>query len=124
MKECKETKVAKPGKITMAHLNAMTLTELKSLEKKVVKAVAKFEEREKKKALSALKAEARKLGFSLAELTGAEEKPRATRKKRGKVAPKYANPADKSQTWTGRGRRPAWVNQALEAGKDLDDLTI
>ena len=116
--------MAKKAKITMAHLNAMTLTELKSLEKKLAKAVAKFEEREKKKALSTLKAEARKMGFSLAELTGAPEKPRKPVKPRAKVAPKYANPADNAQTWTGRGRRPAWVNAALEAGKTLDDIAI
>lgn len=116
--------MAKAAKITMAHLNAMTLTELKSLEKKVTKAVAKFEEREKKKALSALKAEARKMGFSLAELTGVAEKPKAAKKPRGKVAPKYANPADKTQTWTGRGRRPLWVVEALEGGKSIDDLLI
>lgn len=116
--------MAKAAKITMADLNAMTLADLKSLEKKVVKAVGKFEEREKKRALSALKAEARKLGFSLADLTGVEEKPKAPKKPRAKVAPKYANPADKSQTWTGRGRRPLWVVAALESGKTMDDITI
>lgn len=25
-------------------------------------------------------------------------------------------------TWSGRGRRPAWLNAALAAGKTLDDL--
>ena len=33
-----------------------------------------------------------------------------------KVAPKYRNPADKSQTWTGRGRMPLWVAELYEAG--------
>lgn len=108
----------------MADLNAMSLTELKSLEKKVSKAAAKFEEREKKKALLALKAEARKMGFSLSELTGVEDDTKAARKPRGKVAPKYANPQDSSQTWTGRGRRPLWVTEALESGKSIDDLLI
>ncbi len=26
------------------------------------------------------------------------------------------------RTWSGRGRRPAWLNAALAAGKTLDDL--
>lgn len=30
-------------------------------------------------------------------------------KPRGKVAAKYKNPANASQTWTGRGKMPAWV---------------
>jgi DNA-binding protein H-NS len=34
-----------------------------------------------------------------------------------KVAPKYRNPSDKTQTWTGRGRMPAWAAELSEAGK-------
>ena len=41
-----------------------------------------------------------------------------------KGVPKYANPADPSQTWTGRGRKPKWVNDALSAGKSLESLAI
>ncbi|SLN15163.1 DNA binding protein, nucleoid-associated [Aquimixticola soesokkakensis] len=37
---------------------------------------------------------------------------------------KYRNPADSSQTWTGRGRKPNWVIAALDAGKTLDDMAI
>lgn len=32
----------------------------------------------------------------------------------GSVAPKYRNPADPSQTWSGRGRQPAWFAAALK----------
>lgn len=46
------------------------------------------------------------------------------RKSGTKVAPKYANPEDPSQTWSGRGRKPAWVHAALEAGKSVEDLEI
>jgi len=116
--------LAKPTKVSMSNLNSMSLAELKSLEKKVARAIAKFEELEKKQALVALKAQAKKLGFSLSELTGAVAKPAKQQKPRKKVPPKYANPADKSQTWTGRGRRPVWVVEALEAGRTLDDLEI
>ncbi|MGB0721045.1 MAG: H-NS family nucleoid-associated regulatory protein [Gammaproteobacteria bacterium] len=54
----------------------------------------------------------------------AKGKGRASKRKGMKVAPKYANPDDSTQTWTGRGRKPAWVVAALEAGKSLDDLLI
>lgn len=30
------------------------------------------------------------------------------------VAPKYRNPADASQTWSGRGKRPVWFVEALK----------
>ena len=114
----------KETEISMAQLNVMTLSELKALENKVKKAIVKFEEREKKRALLTLKSQARKMGFSLSELAELADQPGSEFKPRGKVPPKYANPNDASQTWTGRGRRPAWVNDALDAGKSLDDLLI
>jgi len=43
---------------------------------------------------------------------------------RRKVKPKYRNPADPSQTWTGRGKRPRWYAAALAAGKKERDLLI
>lgn len=39
------------------------------------------------------------------------------------VAPKYRNPANAEQTWTGRGISPAWV-QALKAEGKLDTALI
>ena len=41
-----------------------------------------------------------------------------------KVYPKYQNPADPSQTWTGRGRTPRWISEMRTAGKSIDDLRI
>lgn len=38
------------------------------------------------------------------------------------VLPRYRNPDDASQTWSGRGRQPKWVAQALATGKTLDEL--
>ncbi len=37
---------------------------------------------------------------------------------------KYRNPDAPSQTWTGRGKAPLWINKMLMAGKTLDDLRI
>lgn len=38
--------------------------------------------------------------------------------------PKYRNPNDPSQTWTGKGRKPGWVIEWQSSGKALDDLLI
>ena len=43
---------------------------------------------------------------------------------RGKVKPKYRNPADPGQTWSGRGRQPLWYAAAVKAGKKDKDLLI
>ena len=40
-----------------------------------------------------------------------------------KVQPKYRNPADAAQTWTGRGIAPSWI-QALKAEGKLDSALI
>ena len=40
-----------------------------------------------------------------------------------KVAPKYRNPANHEQTWTGRGVAPTWI-QALKTAGTLDSALI
>ena len=42
---------------------------------------------------------------------------------RGKVAPKYRNPANHAETWTGRGVSPKWVAE-LKASGNLDSALI
>ncbi len=34
-----------------------------------------------------------------------------------KIAPKYRNPKDKAQTWTGRGRMPLWAAELHASGR-------
>lgn len=48
----------------------------------------------------------------------------STDKKRKKVAPKYRNPNDNSQTWTGRGVPPKWVQALTNAGHDRSEFLI
>ena len=61
------------------------------------------------------------MGFTIAELTGfAGKKSRSVKP----VAPKYAHPENPSITWSGRGRKPKWFEEALADGKSEDDLKI
>jgi DNA-binding protein H-NS len=47
----------------------------------------------------------------------AKAKPAKSSKLAGKkVAPKYRNPANAEQTWTGRGVAPAWIQELKTAG--------
>jgi DNA-binding protein H-NS len=41
-----------------------------------------------------------------------------------KVKPKYRNPANKNETWAGRGKQPKWIVAALKSGKKLEDFAI
>jgi DNA-binding protein H-NS len=40
------------------------------------------------------------------------------------VIPKYRNPNDPSETWSGRGKQPRWLVALLRAGKPIDDFRI
>lgn len=44
--------------------------------------------------------------------------------KTGSVAPKFRCPTDASLTWTGRGRKPLWVDSHLQNGGTLEALMI
>lgn len=46
------------------------------------------------------------------------------KRKGGKVAAKYRSKTDASLTWTGRGRKPLWVQEWLDAGNEIDALLI
>ena len=72
-------------------------------------------------------------GYTLEELFGmsgnrgakgaAKPSSRAGRKL-GKVAPKYRNPANPKETWTGRGKHPRWMAALIAKGKKADDFLI
>ncbi|MES2193616.1 MAG: H-NS histone family protein [Pseudomonadota bacterium] len=40
------------------------------------------------------------------------------------VLPKFRNPAQPQETWSGRGRQPHWVSDLLATGASLDDCRI
>lgn len=81
----------------------------------------------RKKLVALAKAE----GYTLAELFGGGKKAPAakkTAKKAGaatrKVAPKYRNPANVKDTWSGRGKQPRWMAELVKKGKKPEDFLI
>lgn len=75
-------------------------------------------------------------GYGIEELFGsagasAPTRGRAAKKtaatagrKLGKVAPKYRNPANAKETWTGRGKQPRWLAAYVASGKKPEDFLI
>ena len=53
-------------------------------------------------------------GLSLDEVYPTRRSKGTQAKKKSSVAPKYRNPANPEQTWSGRGKRPLWLNGALK----------
>ena len=101
------------------NLDALSLGELKQLEKSVAKAIISFEDRRKAEARAKVDELARELGYSFEDLADA-----GTPRKRAPSVPKYRHPENAEFTWSGRGRRPGWISDALAAGKSLDALAI
>ena len=112
----------------MARINVdkMTLRELLALEMKLQKAIALARKRERAQVKQEFTALAEKRGFTLDELLEGRGKRKLDgRSKRKLVPPKYANPDDPSQTWTGRGRRPTWlVAKMKKRGAKLQQFAI
>jgi len=99
-------------------VDGMSLSELRKLKKEVDRAITTYQERRRAEVAQELESIAREKGFTLSELSG------AARRKRKPVKPKYRSPDDPAVTWSGRGRRPHWVKEALDHGKSLEDLAI
>ncbi len=100
-------------------LENMDLKELKSLQKDVAKAINNYEERKRQEALAAAQKTVAEFGFKLEDLVGGKVK-----KPKANGVAKYAHPESPTTTWTGKGRKPAWVNEHLNAGKSLENLAI
>lgn len=107
-------------------LKSMTRKELEKLRTDVDRELERTIERDKKSAIAAARRAAKEHGFDLSEIAD-DPRPKKPRKKAAKKSPavsKYANPADKTQKWTGKGRQPQWFKNAIAQGKKSDDLLI
>ncbi|MDE0211793.1 MAG: H-NS histone family protein [Boseongicola sp.] len=62
---------------------------------------------------------AKKHGLTVSEVQGRKRKQRMS-----PVPAKYRNPNDPGQTWSGRGRQPAWFREVIDEGKPAESLKI
>jgi DNA-binding protein H-NS len=100
-------------------LDNLSKEELTQLQKDVTRAIAKADIREKQKALAAAESAARDFGYSLDEVLTAR-----AGKTKAKSPPKFRDPKNPANTWSGMGRKPDWLKAALDAGSSLDELRI
>lgn len=106
----------------MAKINGLdkfSYSELVDLQKKVAAAIAERKASDARDVRQKMQALAEQSGFTVAELFGG-----ARGGKRGPAVVKYRNPKDPSQTWTGRGRKPNWLVEAVKKGAKLDSFSV
>ena len=104
-------------------LAGYTLSELKGLQHDVERAIKDRQQQDVQKAREQILAIARNAGVSVEELLG-NGGAKAKKANGKKVDAKYQNPKDTSQTWTGRGRQPRWMAEAVANGKRPDDFLM
>jgi len=109
----------------MATINVdkLSLKDLVDLEAKVKKAISAARDRERAELKKKVADLAETHGFSVAELFGTGRGRGAGKGKSVGVA-KYANPDNRADTWTGRGRKPNWLVDRLKKGAKLSDFAI
>lgn len=101
-------------------LSKLSSTELRQLQEQLKQELKQRESHDLAKAREEIFAIAKSVGLPVQELIAAP----VPRVRTGTVPPRYRNPADASQLWTGRGRQPVWVKQWLEAGNAIDGLKV
>lgn len=61
------------------------------------------------------------LGVTLEELIAEPEKPKKQTKK---AAIKFRNTENPDETWTGRGKQPRWLTQAIDNGAMIEKFAV
>jgi DNA-binding protein H-NS len=95
-----------------ADLNGMSYAELAELETRLASLKAEKQVQERAALKDKLTAMAKAAGFDIHDLFG-----RGRGGKGGKVAPKFRDPKNPANTWTGRGRMPRWLTAATKGNK-------
>lgn len=108
----------------MAAINVdkLSLKELQDLEIRVKKAIVLAMSREKDEFRAEVHALASKRGITIDEVFGGGKSGKGG--KGGKVAVKYRNRDNPTETWTGRGRQPKWLAAAIKKGAKIADFAI
>lgn len=104
-------------------LGSMSLSDLWSLEEEIcliLSARIRAEKRELERRLAILNRGREVLDESSDSSALQNGKPR---RKYPRVLPKYRNPQT-SETWSGRGKRPLWLEDAIKSGRKIEEFSI
>src|SRR6476646_11486782 len=102
-----------------SNLERMSYAELSKLEVEIARLKAEKQSEERTALREKMAAMAREHGFDMGELFDKR------RKGKGSVAPKYRDPKNSENTWSGRGRMPLWMVAATKGNKaKKDDFLI
>lgn len=104
-------------------ISNLTVAELKHLTNEAAVLIEAKKEQELDAAYKQVLQIASDNGVTVEELLarGTKSNKSATRKP---VAPRYRNPDNQQETWTGRGKQPRWLAAKIADGAQLDSFLI
>ncbi len=103
------------------NLDDLSLRELLKLDAEIKAAIPQKKAAEQRALKAKISDLAANNGFTVDELFGTTKRGVAAGTK---VAPKYMNPDNPIETWTGRGRQPRWMVAALKKGGKAEKFLI
>jgi DNA-binding protein H-NS len=107
------------------NLDAMSIDEMWQLHEEISRVLSvrlTSEKRELEKRLTQLRRE-KEIPHSESVDKPSKDAPRE-RRKYPRVFPKYQNPMEPSETWSGRGKQPRWLTIALNTGHTIEEFVI
>jgi DNA-binding protein H-NS len=107
-------------------LSAMSVDEMWQLHEEISQVLSvrlTSEKRQLEKRLAQLRREKETHQSDPADAQSLKDVPRE-RRKYPRVYPKYRNPKEPSETWSGRGKQPRWLAAALKTGHTIEEFVI
>lgn len=105
-----------------ANIESLTIEQLIELKKQIEIKIIEKQKQQKQRLIEEFTERAEKLGLSIEDLVSAQNNKRKPSAK--KLPPKFQHPENPELTWTGRGRKPLWIEEAFKHGLSLEQLKI
>ena len=103
-------------------LSTLSVSQLRDLQQQIPAEIKRREAQEKVNILNEVRAFAKARGYAIEDLLGKEAKVKAVSGNKVKV--KYRHPQNPELEWTGRGRKPKWVEAWVAGGSAMDALLV
>ena len=103
-------------------LSTLSVSQLRDLQQQIPAEIKRREAEEKINVLNELRAIAKTRGYAIEDLLGKEVKTKTVTS--NKVRVKYRHPQNTELEWTGRGRKPKWVESWVANGGNIDNLLV